>query len=70
MPSIDIYRANAEACMRRAANDAAESGGPLWAMLARSWLQLAEHAGRIGDMTDAEAAEEAHESTEEAPAQN
>jgi hypothetical protein len=67
MTSIDTYRANAEDCMRLAANDAAESDKPLWATIARSWLQLAEEAGRIGEKADPDAAEPTPASADEKP---
>jgi hypothetical protein len=66
-----VYRANAEDCMRQAANDAAEGDRPLWATLARSWLQLAEQAGRISENDDADTVEpEPETAEEEAPAPN
>ena len=70
MTSIDIYRANAEDCMRLAASDDAENDRPLWATLARSWLQLAEEAGRIGEKVEAEAAERTAETAAQKPKKN
>jgi hypothetical protein len=57
MTTIEFYRENAADCMRLAAEDAAESDRPLWATLARSWLQLAEEVSRLGENADAETAE-------------
>jgi len=72
MTLVDTYRANAEDCMRFAASEAAENDVPLWATLARSWLQLAEEFGRIGDSAEAEedAAEPESETADEQPATN
>ena len=59
MRSIEQYRAHAHDCLRRANSDTNESDKPLWLTLAQSWLQLAEHADRIGGgQQAADAAEE------------
>jgi hypothetical protein len=52
MTSHEFYRLNAEDCLRKAADD--DAGKPLWATLARSWLKLAEHAGRMSEQADRE----------------
>jgi hypothetical protein len=70
MTSIDVYRANAADCMRLAASDEAESDRPLWATLARSWLQLAEQADGINETAEPDAAEATPEAADEKPAQN
>jgi hypothetical protein len=46
MTFIKQYRTNAEDCLRLASSDQSGRDNPLWLMLAQSWLQLAEHAGR------------------------
>ena len=66
MTSNEFYRLNAEDCLRKAADD--EGGKPLWATLARSWLQLAEHASRMSEA--AEAAEREPETVDAPPARN
>ena len=48
MSTIDKYRAHAEDCLRQASTDRNENDKPLWLTLAQSWLQLAEHADRVG----------------------
>lgn len=70
MTSIEFYRLNAEECLRKVADDKAEHDKPLWATLARSWLQLAEHAARMSEVIEAEAREEALEAADEAPARS
>ena len=47
MDTIELYREQANACLRRADSDTNENDKPLWVTLAQSWLQLAEHADRI-----------------------
>ena len=47
MDTIELYRAQADDCLRRADSDANENDKPLWVTLAQSWLQLAEDADRI-----------------------
>jgi hypothetical protein len=49
MTAIEQYRAQAETCLRLAHSDRNEHDRPLWVTLAQSWLQLAEHADRIGN---------------------
>ena len=49
------YHAQASACLKHACTDTNENDKPLWATLAQSWLQLAEHADRVS--SDARAAE-------------
>jgi hypothetical protein len=46
MDTIELYRAEADDCLRRADIDN-ENDKPLWITLAQSWLQLAEDADRI-----------------------
>jgi hypothetical protein len=46
MDTIELYRAQADDCLRRADIDT-EHDRPLWVTLAQSWLQLAEDADRI-----------------------
>jgi hypothetical protein len=48
MSIVEAYRTHAEDCLRRAETDRNERDKPLWITLAQSWLQLAEHADRIG----------------------
>jgi len=45
MKSVNAYRMMAEDCLRQAAED--EHDRPLWAIMAQSWLRLAEHAERL-----------------------
>lgn len=47
MSITDQYRSNAEDCLRMAETAQDEQDKPLWATLARSWLQLADDAERI-----------------------
>jgi hypothetical protein len=47
MDTIELYRAQADDCLRRADSDTNENDKPLWVTLAQSWLQLAEDADRI-----------------------
>ena len=47
MDTIELYRAQADDCLRRADIDTNENDKPLWVTLAQSWLQLAEDADRI-----------------------
>jgi len=47
MSSIDVYRTNAEDCLRMVEAAEHEQDRPLWATLAQSWLKLAEDADRI-----------------------
>lgn len=47
MDTIELCRAEADDCLRRAHVDSNENDRPLWATLAQSWLQLAEDADRI-----------------------
>jgi hypothetical protein len=46
MSSTNLYRSNAEDCLRMAAAARDERDKPFWLTLAQSWLQLAEHAAR------------------------
>jgi hypothetical protein len=46
MDTIEICRAEAHDCLRRA-DGSNEHDKPLWITLAQSWLQLAEDADRI-----------------------
>ena len=47
MSDVEVYRSNAEDCLRLAKADKDEQDRPLWATLAVSWLRLAEDADRI-----------------------
>jgi hypothetical protein len=47
MDTIELYRAQADDCLRLADIDTNENDKPLWVTLAQSWLQLAEDADRI-----------------------
>ena len=47
MDTIELCRAQADDCLRRADSDTNENDKPLWVTLAQSWLQLAEDADRI-----------------------
>ena len=47
MDTMELYRAQADDCLRRADTDTNENDKPLWVTLAQSWLQLAEDADRI-----------------------
>ena len=49
MDTIELYREQADDCLRRAEIDTNENDKPLWLTLAQSWLQLAEDAGRISN---------------------
>lgn len=46
MSSNNIYRSNAEDCLRMAQTAADDGDKPFWLTLAQSWLRLAEHATR------------------------
>ena len=47
MDTIELYREQADNCLRQADTDTNENDKPLWVTLAQSWLQLAEDADRI-----------------------
>jgi hypothetical protein len=49
MSPNNIYRSNAEDCLRMAQASPDASDKPFWLTLAQSWLRLAEHAARGGD---------------------
>jgi hypothetical protein len=51
MSSNNIYRNNAEDCLRRAQTAANDGDRPFWLTLAQSWLRLAERAARSGSET-------------------
>ena len=46
MSSKNIYRSNAEDCMRMAQTAVNDGDRPFWLTLAQSWLRLAERAAR------------------------
>ena len=46
MSSSNVYRINAEDCLRMAAAVQDERDKPFWLTLAQSWLRLAEHSAR------------------------
>ena len=48
MSPNNIYRSNAEDCLRMAQTAANDGDRPFWLTLAQSWLRLAEHAARSG----------------------
>jgi len=48
MSPNNIYRSNAEDCLRMAQTAANGGDRPFWLTLAQSWLRLAEHAARSG----------------------
>ena len=49
----NIYRSNAQDCLRMAKAAAHERDRPFWLTLAQSWLRLAEHAAREGGELEA-----------------
>lgn len=49
MDTIELYREQADNCLRQADTDTNENDKPLWVTLAQSWLQLAEDADRISN---------------------
>jgi hypothetical protein len=49
MSSNNLYRNNAEDCLRMA--QTAANDRPFWLTLAQSWLRLAERAARSGSET-------------------
>jgi hypothetical protein len=57
MDTIELCRAEAHDCLRRAEIDSNENDRPLWITLAQSWLQLAEEADRIRISNDIRSAE-------------
>jgi len=54
MTSNNLYRTNAEECLRMASTAADDSDRPFWLSLAQSWLHLAEQStgGRSEPETD------------------
>jgi hypothetical protein len=48
MSPNNIYRSNAQECLRMAQAAPDERDKPFWLTLAQSWLRLAEHAAREG----------------------
>ena len=46
MSSNNIYRSNAEDCLRMAQTAVNDGDRPFWLTLAQSWLRLAERAAR------------------------
>lgn len=48
MSSKNVYRSNAENCLRMAQTTGRDHDKPFWLNLAQSWLQLAEHSARSG----------------------
>jgi hypothetical protein len=51
MSSNNIYRSNAEDCLRMAQSAVSDGDRPFWLTLAQSWLRLAERAARGGSET-------------------
>ncbi len=58
MDTIELYRAEADDCLRRADIDN-EIDKPLWVTLAQSWLQLAEISNDARDAALERAVEDA-----------
>lgn len=52
MSSNNIYRSNAEDCLRMAQTAVNDGDKPFWVTLAQSWLRLAERAARGGSETE------------------
>lgn len=52
MSSNNIYRSNAEDCLRMAQTAVNDGDRPFWLTLAQSWLRLAERAARGGREMD------------------
>jgi len=48
MSPNNIYRSNAQDCLRMAQAAPDDRDRPFWLTLAQSWLRLAEHAAREG----------------------
>jgi hypothetical protein len=46
MSTSNVYRSNAERCLRIARMDGDADHKPFWLTLAQSWLRLAEHSAR------------------------
>ena len=46
MSTDNIYRSNAEDCLRMAQTALNDGDRPFWLTLAQSWLRLAEHTTR------------------------
>jgi hypothetical protein len=53
MSPNNIYRNNAQDCLRMARATLDERDKPFWLALAQSWLRLAEHAVRGGGELEA-----------------
>ena len=49
MNSTNMYRMNAEDCLRIARTAHNDRDRPFWLSLAQSWLHLAEHSARSAD---------------------
>jgi hypothetical protein len=54
MSTINVYRENAQECMRIAESSGNERDRPLWIAMAQSWLRLAEQAAAKGLAVEAE----------------
>ena len=52
MKSVEDYRVIAENCMRKADSAKDERDRPLWAIMAQSFMRLAEHRERIDNGLD------------------
>jgi hypothetical protein len=50
MSSTNLYRTNAEDCLRMARTASDERDRPFWLTLAQSWLQLAERSAPSGSV--------------------
>jgi hypothetical protein len=55
MSPNNIYRSNAQDCLRMAQATLDERDKPFWLTLAQSWLRLAEHAARGDDEVETHA---------------
>ena len=55
MSPNNIYRNNAQDCLRMAQAAEDERDKPFWLTLAQSWLRLAEHTARGGDEVETHA---------------
>jgi hypothetical protein len=51
MSANNLYRNNAEDCLRMAQTAANDGDRPFWLTLAQSWLRLAERAARGNSQT-------------------
>jgi hypothetical protein len=64
MDTIEVCRAEADDCLRRADTDTNANDKPLWVTLAQSWLQLAQDANRMGGDKEARTPESERDTAE------